>query len=749
MVRDLLLIGGGHSHAIALKMFAMNPPPGLRLTLMSDCSQTPYSGMLPGHLAGFYSFDETHIDLRRLAQFAQAQFYQDRAVGLDLVNNRVICLNRPPVTFDYLSIDIGSTPEKQKIVGSQYAIPAKPVPEFLAAWNQLLQEAENRAEKPLSINIVGGGAGGVELALNMQSRLLGILPAHQVIINLFHRSHRLLSNHNPWVSSRLHKILLERGINLYLRENVKEIFPDRVLCDSRLSISCDRTFLVTKASAPDWIKSSGLTTDKNGFILVNNYLQSVSHDHVFAAGDIATMANYSRPKSGVFAVRQGKPLFENLQRLFLGKKLIPYRPQKQYLSLIGTGDKRAIASWWFFGWESPWLWHWKDRIDRQFMERFRELPPMKLIETPLNNRLSIPEIGQSMGCAGCGAKIGSSILENVLNRLEILSNQDVIIGLNNPDDAAIVRVPPDKLLVQTIDYFPSLINDPFIFGQIAANHCLSDLYAMGATPHTALALVTIPHSAEKIVTETLYHILSGANQILINNQTSLIGGHTTEGLELAFGLACNGLIDPKAILRKSSIQTDQVLIINKPIGTGTLFAAHRLYQAKGRWIDDAVKSMLLSNQMAAKIFLKYGATACTDVTGFGLLGHLKEMLQNSPVGLELYLDKMPVLEGAIATITQGITSSLHDQNLAAARYITAPVNLSNSPRYSLLFDPQTSGGLVAAIPPENAEKCLTELKTAAYKYSSAIGKTIPLGDPKTAQKIRILNNGNRGGSPRS
>jgi selenide,water dikinase len=137
IVKDIVLVGGGHSHAIALLMFGMKPLPGVRLTLITDTSHTPYSGMLPGHIAGFYSFDECHIDLRRLAQFAQAQLYLDTAVGLDLENNKVLCANRPPVTFDYLSIDIGSTPERLSVPSAaEHAIPAKPVLQFLKGWKK-------------------------------------------------------------------------------------------------------------------------------------------------------------------------------------------------------------------------------------------------------------------------------------------------------------------------------------------------------------------------------------------------------------------------------------------------------------------------------------------------------------------------------------------------------------------------------------------------------------------------------------
>ncbi|MBC6474047.1 MAG: FAD-dependent oxidoreductase [Hormoscilla sp. GM102CHS1] len=376
--KNLVLIGGGHSHAIALRLFGLNPLPGVNLTLITDCSHTPYSGMLPGHVAGFYNFDECHIDLPHLCQFAQAQIYIDRAIGLDLENHRVLCADRPAVTFNLLSIDIGSTPAKISVPGAadtRYAIPAKPVPQFLQAWNQLVSEVTTEGTKPIIIDIVGGGAGGVELALTMQQRLRKVIGRENVKIHLFHRSRELMNSHNLWVRQRLEKILLQRGIQLHLQENVCEVKSGGVRCESGLTVECDRIFWVTQASAPSWLGESGLTTDSKGFILVEDTLQSVSHRQVFAAGDIATMKNYQRPKAGVFAVRQGKPLFENLQQMLLGKSLKPYRPQQEILGLIGTGDGRAIASRgnWGCG-PSKLLWVWKDYIDRKFMRLFGDLP---------------------------------------------------------------------------------------------------------------------------------------------------------------------------------------------------------------------------------------------------------------------------------------------------------------------------------------------------------------------------------------
>ena len=430
MPQDLLLIGGGHSHAIVLKMFGTKPLPGVRLTLITDVSHAPYSGMLPGHVAGFYSYDECHIDLRSLCEFvcefAGCELVVDRAIAIDFNKNRVICQNRPPINFDLLSIDIGSTPATLSVPGAaKYAVPAKPVPEFLANWNQLISWWQNHPDTRLRIAIVGGGAGGVELALNMQARLQQEGSATDFVadltdvnkegrrdfgngfyngwrearldnlleIHLFHSGAELMQGHNQRVRRRLQEILISRGIQLHLMEEVcliektakLEIAPDfknptphaqspmpayQIYCKSGLELECDRIFWVTQAAAANWIKESDLSTDAKGFIQVNDCLQSISHPNVFAAGDIAAMVNYPRPKAGVFAVRQGKPLFENLQQFLLGKPLKPFVPQQQYLSLIGTANKSAIASRGSWMWESPLLWYWKDWIDRQFMKKF-------------------------------------------------------------------------------------------------------------------------------------------------------------------------------------------------------------------------------------------------------------------------------------------------------------------------------------------------------------------------------------------
>jgi len=293
VTKDLVLVGGGHSHAIALRMLGMNPIPGIRITLLTEASDTPYSGMLPGHIAGLYSHEDCHIDLRSLAHFAQAQFYLDRVIGLDLENQRVLCANRPPVAFDVLSLDIGSTPTVPETVKATASnLPVKPIRRFLQNWYRIVDRVRQDPHQFLSLGIVGGGAGGVELALATQRHLHEILrqaqqPATNLEMHLFQRGEVLLPGHSRWVSDRLHHILQRRGIHLHLSETVVDAPEGWVKGDSGLAVACDYTLWVTQAAAPDWLRAAGLATDERGFVWVDDTLRSLSHTNVFAAGDIA------------------------------------------------------------------------------------------------------------------------------------------------------------------------------------------------------------------------------------------------------------------------------------------------------------------------------------------------------------------------------------------------------------------------------------------------------------------------------
>ena len=219
--------------------------------------------------------------------------------------------------------------------------------------------------------------------------------------------------------------------------------------------------------------------------------------------------------------------------------------------------------------------------------------------------------------------------------------------------------------------------------------------------------------------------MAGAMLVLNDSNTALVGGHTSEGSELALGFSVNGFVDRERILRKGGMQAGDVLILTKALGTGTLFAADMQQKAKGRWIEAALESMLMSNRIAADCIYKSGATACTDITGFGLLGHMVEMIRPSGVGVEIELSSLPIIDGALQTVEMGILSSLQPANVRLRRAIANQAEAIKSPLYPLVFDPQTSGGLLASLPAEKADECLRLLHQSGYQQAVIIGRVKP------------------------
>jgi selenide,water dikinase len=284
------------------------------------------------------------------------------------------------------------------------------------------------------------------------------------------------------------------------------------------------------------------------------------------------------------------------------------------------------------------------------------------------------------------------------------------------------------LSVHTVDNFRAMIDDPYLFGRIAANHALGDIYAMGATPQTALAVASVPYGLESKVEADLEMMMSGANEVLREANCALVGGHTSEGSELALGFAVNGLVAREAVLQKAGMKPGDALVLTKPVGTGTLLAADMRAKAKARWVMAAIEHMGRSNREAAAILARHGARAATDVTGFGLIGHLIEMTRTSQVDVTLAIDRVPVLDGARATIAMGIFSSLQPQNVRLRRAIIDLDKAAAHPDYPLLFDPQTAGGLLASVPAAQAEACVADLQRAGYREATVIGLVRPRGD---------------------
>jgi selenide,water dikinase len=421
---------------------------------------------------------------------------------------------------------------------------------------------------------------------------------------------------------------------------------------------------------------------------------------------------------------------------------VRYKPQREALYLISTGERYALGARNGITIEGAWVWRLKDFIDRRFMAKFNDLPEMAAAEAgplpSIADASAIKEISAiAMRCGGCGAKVGATVLSRALGSIHPARRDDVVVGLDAPDDAAIVDTGGAKLSLHSVDYFRAILDDPYLFGKIAANHALGDIYAMGAEPQTALAIATVPYGIEAKVEADLSQMMAGANEVLREAECALVGGHTSEGAELSLGFAVNGLVDRDTALRKGGLRPGDILILTKPIGTGALLAAHMRGKAKARWVMAATAHMTQSSWSGARILRDYGASAATDITGFGLLGHLVEMVSASGVDATLTLPSVPLLDGLRETLAAGIFSSLQPQNARLRGAIRNLQAVSAHPLYPALFDPQTAGGLLASVPPARAAACITALRASGYAQAAIVGSVEPRSDKPAAISVEL------------
>lgn len=367
-MKRLLLIGGGHTHLFVLEAFARAPLPGVEPMLVSPHPLAPYSGMMPGVVAGHYRYEQACIDLAPLARAAGCTWLRTRALRIDPVHRMVECEDGSRPGYDLLSIDAGSTPPPSGIPGvTEHAVAVKPIEDFIARWQQLASGIARH--RPLDIVVAGGGAGAVEVVAAMRHRLASAdRQPHR--FSLVGRHPALLPQLAPRAGRLAARALRAQGIALHLGQAVTAVAPEHVqLADGR-RLNSDFTVWITGTAAPAWPRAAGLAVDDAGFIAIDARLRSCSHPEVFAAGDIASLVGRPYPKSGVYAVRAGPVLAHNLRAALQDRPLRTWTPQTRALALLSTGGRHAIAVWGNWAWQGRWVWRWKDRIDRRFVARF-------------------------------------------------------------------------------------------------------------------------------------------------------------------------------------------------------------------------------------------------------------------------------------------------------------------------------------------------------------------------------------------
>ena len=721
----LVLAGGGHSHALVLKRWVMagGPPQAALITLVSRASTLLYSGMVPGLIAGLYGRQECSIDLRRLCQLAGVAFVRAEITGLDLERRELVLAGRPPIRWDRLSLDVGAVTAAATGVGPE--LPIKPL-EPVLDWCQA-QDAAGEAGGKGPLVVRGGGAAGVEVALALAARF-----GHRRQVALAVASEGL----NLGSAAANHcgaRLLAAAG--LVVRPGATPgAAPAAGDGGDGFAIRC------TGSMAPAWLAAAGLPVEPTtGRVLTSATLQVEGHPALFASGDCGLIRTEPRPASGVWAVRAAPVLAVNLGRSLDadGPPLRRWSPQRRALQLLGvasaTAPPQAVAFWGPLAvGPAAWLWRAKAAIDRRFMASFSDLAPMGSGAQPPT----------AMPCRGCAAKLPADPLRGALGRLAALGG-----ALSPPkggDDAVVVgNSASGESRLQSLDGFPALVADPWLNGRLTTLHACSDLWACGGRVSGALALVTLPRAAEAVQEELLLQTLAGVCSVLEPLGAELLGGHTLQQMEdgagLSLALTVNGETPPGRFWAKGDLRPGDALLLTRPIGSGILFAAAMAGAARPAWIDAALETLQQSQSSLVEVLAAHGCQACTDITGFGLLGHLGEMLQAGPAGLkvELLAPAIPALAGVWELLAEGFASSLAPANRRVLALIGAGTVRIAAPAAAepgaaarlalvpeLLIDPQTCGPLLAAVPEEQAADALAALGGAGFGQASRIGRIL-------------------------
>lgn len=699
--REVVLVGGGHAHVQVIRRMMMEPWEGARVTVIVDRPVAVYSGMVPGFVAGDYRAADVEIDVWPLARRAGVRVIVAAATGVDVGARRIEVEGRPPIAYDLASFDIGSTVAGLDLPGVRaHALATRPIGRFVGELDARL--AGRVAPR---VVVVGAGAGGVELAFTLQHRTRGtvtLLDAHPAP----------LRGAAPSLVARVRRAAARRGITLRADARVLSVEADRVvLADGELPFDV----LVWATGAAAHPLAGDLPRDARGFLRVGPTLQLDGHPELFAVGDCAAFGPRPLPKAGVYAVRAGPILADNLRAAVAGRPLRDWSPQTDFLALLNLGDGTAIGCRNGVSFEGPWVWRWKDHIDRKFMRMFQVLGP----DDRPSPDFPAMDPADEMVCGGCAAKVGPADLVGSLGRLPPRRDPSVELGLDPPDDAAVVRAPDGTRIVLSVDGFSSFLDDPFLVGRAAAANAVNDLYAKGVRPRWALAWVGVP---ERGAGESLFQVMAGIRHTLDALDVTLVGGHSMRTEGLTVGLSVTGVLEeaPRTLDR---LRSGDALVLGGALGTGVLFRADMLGRTHAAWTLAALPPMMRAHRDALAISRPFDISAATDVTGFGFAGHLLPMLSRTGLAATVDLHAIPLLPGVAALLDDGVLSTFHAQNRALAVDVELPDGL---PRAEILFDPQTCGPLLFAVSPDQADTLVAALRAEGLD-AARVGEVGPAG----------------------
>ena len=711
ITNDLVLIGGGHSHLSVLMKLSKKPINGNRITLITNEIDTPYSGMIPGYIEGIYSWRDSHIDLYRLCLKLNVRFIHAEVERVSAHEKEIYFKDRPKIKFDVLSINTGIQSNNREIKGAaKYCLPVKPI-------SKLTNNFLNKITNFKSIAFIGGGAGSVELALAIKKRFLNI--NQDIKITIITGKRGLLSTFPQKTKLTSLKTLEKFKIDIIEYKRVLEVKPKQIILSDKSMLKIDKAILSTNSMTPKWLAKSDILLTKDNYILVNKSFQT-NYKYVFASGDVIDFNNQNLKKAGVFAVRSGKPLAINIKQFILGKKLVEYKFNKNYLALIGTSKRSAIATKYNLTFNSRFFFYLKKYIDQNFIKKFSDFKirkkfTLEALKTDVLNifvkhKEKITDKNDIMQCKGCAAKVPLNALKQALPKDIVSTSEDA------------VSVPGQPELYQTVDMISSIITDPFLLGKIAANHSISDMVSVNSKITSAMMILQLPLSKTEINSRDLEQVLLGANEIFKTIDCPLIGGHTMIGKDkdpiIGFSILGQKQKKIKIMKNRRKIKTKDLLILTEKIGSGLIFAGINNYLIDSYFQTDVIKQMIKGNLNFGKISNHLNILSMTDITGFGLANHLLNLIKrdNSKTGLTIYPNKIPLFEGVNECLNKDIKSSLFKSNYDIAQkdiiYKRDKSKLDN-----ILYDPQTVGGIAFIIPQEEKYKHFKVLKENNIKFT--------------------------------
>ncbi len=718
----LVLIGGGHTNVLLMRKWFMHPKlmPEIPISIISRDCHLVYSAMFPSVVAKSIALEESLIDIKSLAKVAKIAFLQEEVIDIDYTLREIILNNRPSVNFSNLVLNYGSqtriTEEFENLVRSKIAFPIKP---FLKAYELIKKEDIYDSDKESPFVIVGSGLAAIEVSYALRKRWR-------------YRNLKLLCNAKK-INYKILKSL--RNSNIELIDN--------------LDFDHGKVLLCTGNTSPAWVKRKFLELDSNGRMITNNYLKLRNTSGIFAIGDCAVIDSAKRPPSGIFAVKVLNTLVKNLKKDIDGEPLKKWSPQRFGLQIVNTFPEKnpmafGIYRNFVFG-PSFLIWCLKNKLDRNFIKK---LHPMKKI---MNNKV---EDNSMNDCRGCAAKIPQGVLNNSL------INADLVSFANSPEDSVEIYQNSKDIILQSVDGFPALISDPWLNAKITTLHACSDLWACGAKLSSAQALISLPKVNKDYQNYLFSQALKGIKSTVEDQGGKLIGGHTFESRSLVpkpYSLGMEISITVQGVLKnglrpwlKSGMQIGDILLMSRPLGVGIYFAAQMQNKNLRGSSDEIMKNLVTSQQyLIDQIYLlqeHFGeliVNAATDVTGYGFMGHLKEMVESSnlsrkknnlePVKVLLDLSSFKAYPRVLELVRKNIQSTLFESNkeiiepIFKENYMDRIIAFTNENLIdkdtfgeiiSLLLDPQTCGPLLISCDP----KYESVLKENWYKVGEVINR---------------------------